>query len=129
MSAPSTRLGRDAHEEELTSLAVMEVQESSFEGDRDTSAEELASLVVVELGESSREGEGETLEEEPVSLAVMEVQELSLPSRVSQLRLREKEEEKGKPEPSTPEHPGALLPAAKEAADSIVAVGSHPPCA
>ena len=115
MSAPSTRVGRDACEEQLTSLAVMEVQESSLEREGDTSVEELALLAMMEVGGSSLEGHRETLEEDPTSLAVMDVQELSLPSGVSELSLCEEEEEdEGKPKPSTPEHPGALLPALKE---------------
>ena len=115
MSAPSTRVGRDACEEQLTSLAVMEVQESSLEREGDTSVEELALVAMMEVWGSSLEGHRETLEEDPTSLAVMDVQELSLPSGVSELSLcEEEEEEEGKPKPSTPEHPGALLPALKE---------------
>lgn len=68
---------------------------------------------MVQEGGSSFKGNRETLEEDPTSPAVMEVQELLLPSDVSLLGLCEEEEEKGKPEPSTPKHPGVLPPAGR----------------
>ena len=106
---------------------MMEAQESSLKGARGTSAEELALLAMMQEWGSSLEGDRETFEDDSTSLSVMEVQELSLPSGVSQLSLCEEEEE-AKLKPSTPERPGALPPAPKEAAGCIIALGSHPAC-
>lgn len=79
----------------------MEERQSSLQGGRNVSGNELASLTE------------------------MEVQQLSLSSALSQLSLCEEE---GKPEPSTPECPGALPPAPKEAAGCVFAWGPLPAC-
>lgn len=81
---------------------MMEERQSSLQGGRNVSGNKLASLTE------------------------MEVQQLSLPSALSQLSLCEEE---GKPEPSTPECPGAVPPAPKEAAGCAFALGSHSACA
>jgi len=92
--------------------------------DRGTSAEGLASLATMEVSGSSLEEDREALEEDSTSLGMVVVQELSLPSGVSLLSLCEEEEEGGKPEPSTPELPGALPPVPKQAAGCVPALGS-----